>query len=101
MHALPALVIAFALAALNPSSASTPPASSIQSLDAAVAAYQNQQFATALKLFEAAALKGNREAQHTLGFMYHDGVGAKRNDAKALAWLRTRRVQSRSDVRPR
>jgi len=57
-------------------------------MDAAVAAYQNQQYASALKLFEAAAQKGNREAQHTLGFMYRDGRGTKRNDAKAMAWYR-------------
>jgi TPR repeat protein len=82
------LVIAFALAALNPSGASNPPASSMQVIDAAVTAYQNQQYAAALKLFEAAAQKGNREAQHTLGFMYRDGRGTKRNDAKALAWYR-------------
>jgi uncharacterized protein len=60
----------------------------MQVIDAAVTAYQNQQYAAALKLFEAAAQKGNREAQHTLGFMYRDGRGTKRNDAKALAWYR-------------
>jgi TPR repeat protein len=86
MHASSSLVIAFALATLNPSSASNPSARSMQSLDAAVTAYQNQQYATALKLFEAAAQKGNREAQHTLGFMYRDGKGTTRNDAKAIAW---------------
>jgi uncharacterized protein len=89
MHAPSSLVIAFALAALNPSAgASNPPASSMQVIDAAITAYQNQQYATALKLFEAAALKGNREAQHTLAFMYRDGRGTKRNDAQALAWYR-------------
>src|SRR3954463_7104545 len=89
MHAPSSLVIAFAMAALNPSaSASNPPASSMQAVDAATAAYQKQQYATALKLFEAAAQKGDREAQHTLAFMYRDGKGTKRNDAKAIAWYR-------------
>jgi uncharacterized protein len=89
MHAPSSLVIAFAMAALNPSaSASNPPASSMQAIDAATAAYQKQQYATALKLFEAAAQKGDREAQHTLAFMYRDGKGTKRNDAKAIAWYR-------------
>ena len=89
MHAPSTLVIAFALAALNPSgSAPNPPVRSSQAIDAAITAYQNQQYAVALKLFEAAAQKGNREAQHTLGFMYRDGRGTKRNDAKAMAWYR-------------
>src|SRR5215207_1938584 len=89
MHAPSSLVIAFAMAALNPSaSTSNPPATSRHSIDAAIVAYQKQQYATALKLFEAAAQKGDREAQHTLAFMYRDGKGTKRNDAKAIAWYR-------------
>src|SRR4051794_38492188 len=89
MYAPSSLVIAFAMAALNPSaSASNPPASSMQAIEAATAAYQKQQYATALKLFEAAAQKGDREAQHTLAFMYRDGKGTRRNDAKAMAWYR-------------
>src|SRR5215212_4988725 len=82
MQGASSLIVALAIAALNPS------ASSSQSIDAAIVAYQNQRYASALKLFEAAAQKGNREAQHTLGFMYRDGMGTKRNEAKALAWYR-------------
>jgi TPR repeat protein len=82
MHSSSSLVIAFAMAALNPST------SAPQSIDAAIVAYQKQQYATALKLFEAAAQKGDREAQHTLAFMYRDGRGTKRNDTKAIAWYR-------------
>ena len=82
MHSSSSLVIAFAMAALNPST------SAPQSIDAAIVAYQKQQYAAALKLFEAAAQKGDREAQHTLGFMYRDGKGTKRNEAKAIAWYR-------------
>ena len=69
---------------------------------------RSQQYAAALKLFEAAAQKGNREAQHTLGFMYRDGRGTRRNDAKAIAWYRKAAEQGYapaeynlgSDVRP-
>jgi uncharacterized protein len=82
MHGSAPLVIAFAMAALTSS------ASSSQSLDAAIMAYQRQQYASALKLFEAAARKGNPEAQHTLGFMYRDGMGTRRDNAKAMAWYR-------------
>ena len=89
MHGSSLLVVALAMASLNPSaSATNSSASSPQSIDAAIAAYQNQQYAAALKLFEAAAQKGDREAQHTLAFMYRDGKGTKRNEAKALAWYR-------------
>ena len=99
MHGPSSLVVAFAMAALNPSaSASNPPASSTQSLDAAIAAYQNQQYATALKLFEAAAQKGNREAQHTLAFMYRDGRGPSATMPKP--WRGTARRPSRA-MRPR
>jgi TPR repeat protein len=59
-----------------------------QSLDEALAAYSNGQYAKALKLFRAAAEAGNREAQHNLGFMYHDGKGTKRDDAEAMVWYR-------------
>jgi len=74
-------------AALNPSASSSEP------LDAAVHAYRTEQYVSALRLFEAAARKGNREAQHTLGFMYRDGKGTKRDDAKALAWYRKAAAQ--------
>jgi TPR repeat protein len=89
MHGPSLLVVALAMASLNPSaSATNSSASSPQSIDAAIVAYQNQQYRAALKLFEAAAQKGSQEAQHTLGFMYREGRGAKRNDAKAIAWYR-------------
>src|SRR5919205_3778505 len=82
MQGSSSLVVAFAMAALNPAPGTSQP------IDAAIVAYQNQQYASALRLFEAAAQKGDREAQHTLGFMYRDGRGTKRNDAKAMAWYR-------------
>ena len=83
------LVVAFAMASLNaPARASTAAARPPQSIDAAVLAYQNQQYASALKLFETAAKNGSREAQHTLGYMYREGLGAKPNMAKAMAWYR-------------
>jgi TPR repeat protein len=77
------LVAALVIAALNPSISS-----SSEPLDAAVRAYRAEQYTSALRLFEAAARKGNREAQHTLGYMYRDGKGTRRDDAKAFAWYR-------------
>src|SRR5690348_2524035 len=82
MQGSSSLVVAFAMAALNPAPGTSQP------IDAAIVAYQNQQYVSALRLFEAAAQKGNREAQHRLGFMYREGRGTKRNDAKAMAWYR-------------
>ena len=76
------LVIPLVLAGLSSSGSTSQP------MDAAITAYQNQQYASALKLFEAAAKKGNPEAQHTLGFMYRDGMGTRRDNAKAMAWYR-------------
>jgi TPR repeat protein len=89
LHGPSLLIIALAVAILTPpASASNPSAGSSQSLDAAILAYQTQQYTTALKLFEAAAQKGNPEAQYTLGFMYRDGRGTRRDDSKAMAWYR-------------
>ena len=89
MHRTSWLVVAFAMASLNaPASAFTPAVGPPQSIDAAVLAYQDQQYASALKLFETAAKNGSREAQHTLGYMYREGLGAEPNMAKAMAWYR-------------
>ena len=94
MHGTSWLIIALATAALSsPANVSSPAVSSSQPIDAAILAYQNQQYTSALKLFEVAGKNGNREAQHTLGFMYREGVGTKPNMAKAMAWYRKAAAQ--------
>jgi len=57
-----------------------------QSLDEGVAAYQHKDYAKALRIFEAAGLNGNAEAQHNAGYMYRVGEGTKEDLAKAMAW---------------
>jgi uncharacterized protein len=54
----------------------------------AVAAYQNGDYATALRLWYVLAKKGNADAQFQLGVMYESGQGVLRNDAEAIKWYR-------------
>ena len=49
-------------------------------------AYDNNDYAAALKWFQDAAEQGNAQAQFNLGVMYHQGNGVSKNFAKALIW---------------
>jgi uncharacterized protein len=57
-------------------------------LEDAIAAYDQKDYATALRLFQPLAEKGDATAQVRLGTMYGDGVGVARDAAEALKWLR-------------
>lgn len=59
-----------------------------QSFDDAIAAYQRQDYAKALSLFEALGNQGSAEAQHNAGLMYYRGLGTRSDFAKAMAWYR-------------
>jgi len=52
------------------------------------AAYQQGDFATALRLLRPLADQGAAEAQLVLGFMYHFGEGVPQDDAQAAQWMR-------------
>lgn len=47
-------------------------------------AYNNGEFETAHKLFTILAEKGNADAQTSLGYMYQNGQGCEKNEAKTL-----------------
>ena len=53
----------------------------------AMAAYQNEEYATAFKLIRTLALGGDAKAQCLLGFMYYQGEGTQKNLHKAYKWL--------------
>jgi len=57
-----------------------------QNLNEGTEAYQRKDFAKALRIFEAAGLNGNAEAQHNAGYMYRVGEGTKQDFGKALGW---------------
>jgi TPR repeat protein len=55
-------------------------------LDDAYAAYQQGDYACALRLFRPLAEQGNARAQTLLGLMYEDGQGVPKNFAQAAKW---------------
>lgn len=49
-------------------------------------AFNQQNYARALEIWQPLAEQGSAEAQYGLGFMYESGWGVKRDYAKAFAW---------------
>ena len=47
-----------------------------------------QDYAEAVKWYRRAAEQGIAEAQHNLGFMYHEGQGMAQDYAEAVKWYR-------------
>ena len=56
--------------------------------DTAAAAFRRGDYAIAVRLLQADALKGDANAQHNLGYMYVQGLGVERDVAQALEWYR-------------
>lgn len=54
--------------------------------DRAVAAYQDGNFAEAIKILQSPAKEGFVEAQYMLGLMYHRGRGTEVDPTKAVQW---------------
>lgn len=50
-------------------------------------AFNNGDYAQALKIWESLANQGNADAQNNLGVMYAKGIGVTRDDQVALKWL--------------
>lgn len=51
-------------------------------------AFDRKEFTTAISLYLPLATKGNRKAQHRIGFTYATGSGVPQNYAEALEWYR-------------
>jgi uncharacterized protein len=66
-------------------------------LEEGVTAYQNGDYAEALRLWRPLANQGNAIAQAHLGLMYTFGRGVPKNDAEAVAWLRKAAAQGNSE----
>jgi TPR repeat protein len=60
----------------------------------AVAAYEREEYATALRLLRPLADQGSAEAQLKLGTMYDEGWGVSQDHAAALRWYRKAADQS-------
>ncbi len=66
--------------------------------DAATAAYQHGDYATAYRLIYPLADQGDATAQFNLGVMYESGDGVPRNAAAALKWYRKAADQGNADA---
>src|SRR5665811_1932057 len=64
----------------------------------AVAAYGRGDYATALRLFQPLADKGDAVAQLNVGVMYAFGVGVPQNDTEAVKWFRLVADQGRANA---
>lgn len=58
-----------------------------QSLDAADAAYDRKDYATALRAYQSLAARGDAAAQFTLGLMYDLGRGVPQDYVTAHMWF--------------
>ena len=55
--------------------------------DEGLSAYQNQDYATALRELQPVADQGDGQAQRLLGLMYRDGQGVPQDAVRAYMWL--------------
>jgi len=67
-------------------------------LEDGIAAYDKQDYATAIVHFKAAAAKGNASAQYNLGVMYDEGHGVAQNYAEAVRWYKLAAAQGLDDA---
>ncbi|HEX7982046.1 MAG TPA: tetratricopeptide repeat protein [Duganella sp.] len=61
-------------------------------------AYNNKNYALALKEIGPLARAGNADAQHLLGLMYYMGRGVPQDYKQALAWHRKAALQGKADA---
>lgn len=62
--------------------------SALASFEDGQRAYDNGNYAEALKQWQPLAQQGDMYAQHSIGTMYSDGYGVAKDDAQAIEWYR-------------
>ena len=70
-------------------------------IDDAIAAYNLEDFETALRTFKPLSEQGDPEAQCHLGVMYRDGQGVKQDYSKAIRWFRLAAEQEHTGAQRR
>src|SRR5262245_33191412 len=60
----------------------------------AIAAYNREDYASALQLLRPLAESGNVRAQFLLGFMYEGGMGVPKDDTEAAKWYQVSSMPS-------
>lgn len=56
-------------------------------------AYQQQDYRKVFELLFPLAAQGNDEAQYTLGYLYHNGLGVEKDDRQAMSWIQRSAAQ--------
>ena len=64
----------------------------------AIAAVQKGDYATAFKILEPLAKKGDATAQHNLAVLYQDGLGTKADAKQALHWYEKAAAQGEPEA---
>ncbi|MBT6256314.1 MAG: sel1 repeat family protein [Alphaproteobacteria bacterium] len=67
-------------------------------IEKGITAYENKEYATALKLFRPLADDGDPEAQYYLGNMYRNGEGVPTNKARAVVFYSLAIDQSNAEA---
>jgi uncharacterized protein len=67
-------------------------------LEDGLAAYEREDYATAIQVLRPLADRGNADAQARLGWMYHYGEGVPQDDAAAASWYRKAANQGDADA---
>ena len=60
--------------------------------------FNDKNYIEAAKWYQNAAEQGHAEAQNSLGWMYANGIGVKRNDSIAVNWYRKSAEQGNADA---
>lgn len=63
----------------------------------AKAAFKKLDYAAAAPLFRMAAEQGNADAQHTLGYLYENGLGVPRDLTESITWYRRSAEQGNNE----
>ncbi|MEN8178064.1 MAG: sel1 repeat family protein [Pseudomonadota bacterium] len=56
-------------------------------------AYFENNYRLVFQLLFPLAAKGNDQAQYTLGYLYHHGLGVEKNDQQAMNWIQRAAAQ--------
>lgn len=62
-------------------------------LEQAKQAYFKHDYRQAFKLLFPLAATGNGQAQYTIGYLYHHGLGVEKNDQQAMNWIQRAAAQ--------
>jgi TPR repeat protein len=62
-------------------------------LQQAKQAYFEQRYTDVFELVFPLAVAGNDQAQYTLGYLYHHGLGVEKNDRQAMSWIQRAAAQ--------